>query len=71
MQEKPGETLTAQVTPISAAATRLSYNVLGHGLEVFHLSPGDPAACTTEPAWLSRHTKLLFLQVALRLSGSV
>lgn len=31
MQEQPGETLTAQVTIIPAAATRLSYNTSGLG----------------------------------------
>lgn len=33
MREQPGETLTAQVSIIPAAATRLSYNSPGPGLE--------------------------------------
>ena len=39
MQEQLGETLTAQVSIIPAAATRLSYSIPGPGLEAFHLSP--------------------------------
>ena len=39
MREQRGETLTAQVSVIPAAATRLSYNFSGFGLEVFHLNP--------------------------------
>lgn len=40
MLEQPGETLTAQVSVIPVAATRLSYNLSGSGLEAFHLHTG-------------------------------